>query len=78
MALRDSFARVEDLYNSAPCGYHSLDEAGKFVAINDTALQWLGYKREEVLHRMAFTDILPPESQAAFREDELLVYAVLA
>ena len=67
-ALQESFARIENLYNCAPCGYHSLDEAGKFVAINDTALQWLGYKREEVLHRMTFTDILPPESQADFRE----------
>jgi PAS domain S-box-containing protein len=66
-ALQESFARVENLYNRAPCGYHSLDDAGTFVAINDTALQWLGYKREEVLGRMKFTAILTPESQAAFR-----------
>lgn len=66
-ALKESFARVEDLYNRAPCGYHSLDTSGKFVAINDTALQWLGYSREEVVGHMNFADILTPESAAQFR-----------
>jgi chromosome segregation ATPase len=27
--------RITDLYNSAPCGYHSLDENGVYVEIND-------------------------------------------
>lgn len=67
-ALKESFARVEDLYNRAPCGYHSLDETGKFVAINDTALQWLGLTREDVVGRMHFADILSPDSAAQFRE----------
>ena len=51
-ALQESFVRVEDLYNRAPCGYHSLDGDGVFVAINDTALNWLGYARDEVVKRM--------------------------
>jgi PAS domain S-box-containing protein len=67
-ALKESFARVEDLYNHAPCGYHSLDETGKFVAINDTALQWLGYKRDDVVGKMHFTDILSADSAVEFRE----------
>ena len=67
-ALQESFARVEDLYNRAPCGYHSLDGDGVFVAINDTALHWLGYMREEVVHRMKLSAILAPESQALFHE----------
>lgn len=40
---------VQDLYNNAPCGYHSLDSEGNFININDTELQWLGYRREEML-----------------------------
>jgi PAS domain S-box-containing protein len=66
--LQESFARVEDLYNRAPCGYHSLDDSGGFLAINDTALQWLGYTREEVVGRMNFADILTPESAVQFRK----------
>jgi PAS domain S-box-containing protein len=60
---------VEDLYNKAPCGYHSLDAEGTIVRINDTELQWLGYTREEVLNHMKFTDLLPTDSQLAFRQN---------
>ena len=68
LALQASFARVEDLYNRAPCGYHSLDAAGRFLTINDTALQWLGYTREELVGRANYIEILTPEGLAAFRE----------
>ncbi len=40
---------VEDLYNNAPCGYHSLDNEGKFIKINETELRWLGYTSEEMI-----------------------------
>lgn len=42
-------SEVLDLYNHAPCGYHSLDENGNIVRINDTELNWLGYTREELI-----------------------------
>ena len=58
---------VEDLYNNAPCGYHSLDIEGRFVRINDTELAWLGYERHEVLGR-SFSDFLTPKSQELFAE----------
>jgi PAS domain S-box-containing protein len=57
---------IEDLYNGAPCCYHSLDSNGVFVRINDTGLQWLGYTRDEVIGKMRKTDILTPESAQAF------------
>ena len=60
---------VQDLYNRAPCGYHSLDPEGKFVQINDTELIWLGYSREEVVGRMSFADLLTAESQQRFRQN---------
>jgi PAS domain S-box-containing protein len=73
--LRDSEGRyrriaeeVHDLYNHAPCGYHSLDADGVYVRVNDTELAWLGYSREEVIGRK-FPDILTAESQRAFREN---------
>ena len=60
---------VYDLYNKAPCGYHSLDPEGRFVRINDTELAWLGYRREEVVGRMSFADLLTAESQQRFRQN---------
>jgi PAS domain S-box-containing protein len=67
--LRRYTDEVRDLYNNAPCGYHSLDENGFYVQINDTELEWIGYTREEVLGKLRFSDILPPGSQPAFEEN---------
>src|SRR5919202_3074529 len=47
-ALQQYTAQAWDLYNNAPCGYHSLDENGTFLTINNTELQWLGYSKDEV------------------------------
>jgi PAS domain S-box-containing protein len=59
---------VEDLYNHAPCGYHSLDVDGNFVRINDTELAWLGYSRNEVIGRMKLRDLLTPASLETFKQ----------
>ena len=61
-------AEISDLYNHAPCGYHSLDPQGIFLRINDTELKWLGYKREEIVGRKRFPDLLTPESLPLFEE----------
>nr|WP_198980886.1 CHASE3 domain-containing protein [Herbaspirillum sp. ASV7] len=54
---------IEDLYNNAPCGYHTVDESDKkIIKINDTELKWLGYTREQVVGRMTHTDLLAPAS----------------
>jgi len=67
-ALRKSAEEIEDLYNRAPIGYHSVNKDGTFVRINDTELAWLGYTRDEVVGRMTFADLLTAGSLAAFRE----------
>jgi len=61
-------AEISDLYNLAPCGYHSLDPQGVFLRINDTELKWLGYKREEIVGRKRFPDLLQPDSLKLFEE----------
>jgi len=68
-------AEIVDLYEHAPCGYHSLNLDGFFVRVNDTELSWLGYARDELVGKMRFEDLLVPESRdlfqrnyAAFRE----------
>lgn len=58
--------RIRDLYDHAPCGYHSLDENGLFVEINETELDWLGYERAEVVGRMRFVDVMTPSSREVF------------
>ncbi|MGB3201033.1 MAG: PAS domain S-box protein [Nodosilinea sp.] len=57
---------IDNLYHGAPCGYHSLDANGVFMAINDTELGWLGYSREAVVGRLHFLEVLTPASQATF------------
>ena len=67
--LRRHAEQVADLYNNAPCGYHSLDAEGTFIAINDTELAWLGYAREELVGRRKFTDLLTQRSVRTFRKN---------
>lgn len=59
-------AEIADLYNRAPCGYHSLDAGGKVIAINDAELAMLGYTREEVVGRMNVRQLLAPGGLDAF------------
>ncbi len=67
-AIQQSSAEIHDLYNSAPCGYHSLDKDGFFVRINDTELKWLGYTREEIVRKIKFLDILTHKSLQTFMD----------
>lgn len=60
---------IEDLYNNAPCGYHSLDEGGIVVNANNTLCNWLGYKREEIVGRVRFPELLSKESHPIFEEE---------
>jgi len=59
---------LEDFYNKAACGHHSLDEKGMFLRINDTELGWLGYTREEVVGRKSFGDLITPRCKALFQK----------
>jgi PAS domain S-box-containing protein len=67
-ALQRSADEVLDLYNNAPCGYHSVDRNGVFVRVNDTELSWLGYTRDQMIGKLKFSDLVTPESLKTFRE----------
>jgi PAS domain S-box-containing protein len=67
--LRSIMSEMQDLYDNAPCGYHSLNEHSIFVRINNTELKWLGYSREEVINKMKKSDIMTPESRERFKKD---------
>lgn len=68
-ALGQSSKEIIDLYNHAPCGYHSLDVNGYFIRINETELRWTGYSADEVIGKMKLSDFLTPASYQRFQEE---------
>jgi len=67
--LQDAMTEITDLYENAPCGYHSLDSSGLFLRINSTELSWLGYTSEEVVGKKKFADIVTPQGYLKFKEN---------
>jgi sigma-B regulation protein RsbU (phosphoserine phosphatase) len=49
---------ADDLYENAPCGYLSTMLDGTIAKINATLLGWLGYRRDDLVGRRRFTDLL--------------------
>ncbi len=49
---------AEDLYDNAPCGYISALPGGTIVKVNQTFLNWTGYRREDLVDRKRFQDLL--------------------
>ena len=67
-ALQSALAQSRSLYNQAPCGYHSVDRNGVFVAMNDTELAWLDYSREEVVGQLTYQDLMVPKNAEMLEE----------
>ncbi|APX94755.1 PAS domain S-box protein [Halomonas sp. 1513] len=63
---RQYAGEVQDLYEHAPCGYHSLDSHGRVIKINRTELKWLGYRADEVIDKRHYRDFVTTETRAAF------------
>lgn len=49
---------AEELYENAPCGYVSALPGGLLVRVNQTFLSWTGYRREDLVGRKRFQDLL--------------------
>lgn len=49
---------AEDLYENAPCGYVSALPDGLLVKVNQTFLNWTGFRREDLIGRRRFQDLL--------------------
>ncbi len=58
--LQQALDRAQALYDHAPCGYLSLDADLRFVNINQTLLNWLGYTREELVAHRDLFDLIDP------------------
>ncbi len=70
---------TEQLYNSAPCGYHSCSADGTFININDTELNWLEYERDELIGKADISKVLTDESYQTLksRQQDLIDRGVL-
>lgn len=64
--VKQRTAEVQDLYDNAPTGYHSLDAHGRYVNINQTELNWLGYTRQEMIGR-SIREFITEESLRTFQ-----------
>ncbi|MFZ6013067.1 MAG: CHASE3 domain-containing protein [Bacteroidota bacterium] len=64
----DTLKEIRDLYDLAPCGYHSLDNEGRVVRMNQTELNWLGYTRDEVVGKLRFPDLLTDQGKIEFKK----------
>jgi len=51
---------AEDLYENAPCGYVSTLPGGTIVKVNRTFLTLTGHRREDLVGRRRFQDLLTP------------------
>ena len=66
LVVTERTRQLSDVYNQAPCGYHTLDASGLFISMNDTELAWLGYSREEVVGHKRVADLLTADSYSRF------------
>ena len=67
-AERESGKRFKLMFMNAPMPYQSLNENGNFIEVNQTFLNVLGYKREELIGRN-FGEVLHPDWVAHFKEN---------
>ncbi len=67
--LLASAREIEDLYDSAPCGYHSLAADGTYVRINATELGWIGCRRDEVVGKLKLIDFFTETGRAQFAQN---------
>lgn len=65
--LQHSEERFQQLFDEAPLGYQSLDEAGCFLDVNQSWCEILGYAKEAVIGRW-FGEFLAPEYVEPFRQ----------
>jgi PAS domain S-box-containing protein len=70
--LLSSVTEFEELYHSAPCGYHSLDLTGKIIRINRTELKMLGYEEAEILGKNIVDSIAPASIESLHKNLSLL------
>jgi diguanylate cyclase (GGDEF)-like protein/PAS domain S-box-containing protein len=68
-ALARATDEIQDLYQNAPCGYHSLGPDGRFMHINATELNWLGCSLDEAVGKLGPADFFTRQGRSRFAEE---------
>ncbi|MBC7621725.1 MAG: CHASE domain-containing protein [Candidatus Saccharibacteria bacterium] len=69
LKLAEAADALQDLYDHAPCGYYSVDAAGRFLALNNLALHWLGCGLDDVIGQLGPRDFFTDEGRAQFDQN---------
>jgi PAS domain S-box-containing protein len=60
---------IQNLYDNAPCGYHSVNKDGYIIEANSTLLGWLGYTREEFIGKKKIVDLYSDKHGETLEKD---------
>lgn len=66
LELSETENELTQLYEHAPCGYHSLDAEGIVIRMNETELDWLGRSGHEVVGKARLADLISPACRREF------------
>ena len=58
---------LQDLYENAPCGYHSIGPDGTILRMNRTELTWLGYARQELVGKRKLTELVSSRFRSEYK-----------
>ena len=62
--LQISEAKLQDLFDNAPIGYHELDGEGRIVRVNHTELEMFGYTADEMLGQYVWEFVVESKSRS--------------
>jgi PAS domain S-box-containing protein len=65
-AIENVALDLEDLYENAPCGYHSIGSDGTILRVNRTELAWLGFEREELVGKRKLRDLVTARTRDVY------------
>ena len=58
---------LQDLYENAPCGYHSIGPDGTILRMNRTELAWLGYARQELVGKRKLEELVSSRFRGEYK-----------
>ncbi|HKR05011.1 MAG TPA: PAS domain S-box protein [Bacteroidia bacterium] len=67
--IREQSDNILDLFNNAPCGYHSTNSEGILIEMNDTELRWLGFEREEIIGKAHILSLVNQKSHNILKQN---------
>ena len=57
---------LNDLYENAPCGYHSIGPDWAILRMNRTELDWLGFAAQELVGKRNFAELVAERHRSAY------------